>query len=109
MAEHQHDNTMTANAESSAHVKTIWKVFFILLGITVFEFIIAFVLQPSYLKTSIFVGLTLVKAAYIVGEFMHLKHEAKSLLWAILLPIIFIAWLLLAMMMEGGSIFSGRF
>ena len=26
MAEHQHDSTMTANAESSANVKTIWKV-----------------------------------------------------------------------------------
>lgn len=108
MAEHQHDGAVVVNHEPSAHVKTIWKVFFILLGITVFEFIIAFVLQPSYLKTSIFVGLTLVKAAYIVGEFMHLKHEAKSLLWAILLPIIFIAWLLLAMMMEGGSIFNDR-
>ncbi len=108
MAEHQHDSTMTANAESSANVKTIWKVFFILLGITVFEFFIAFVLQPSYLKTSIFVGLTLVKAAYIVGEFMHLKHEAKSLLWAILLPVIFVVWLLLAMMMEGGHIFTDR-
>jgi cytochrome c oxidase subunit IV len=108
MSDHQHDSTAVVSHEPSSQVKTIWKVFFILLGITVFEFIIAFVLQPSYLKTSIFVGLTIVKAAYIVGEFMHLKHEAKSLFWAILLPVIFVVWLLLALMLEGGHIFTDR-
>jgi cytochrome c oxidase subunit IV len=108
MSEHQHNNTTTVNHEPSSQVKTIWKVFFILSAVTGLEFIIAFVLQPSYFKTSIFVGLTIVKAAYIVGEFMHLKHEAKSLFWAILLPIIFVVWLLLALMLEGGHIFTDR-
>ncbi|MBU1823007.1 MAG: cytochrome C oxidase subunit IV family protein, partial [Bacteroidetes bacterium] len=56
----------------------------------------------------LFVGLTIVKAFYIVGEFMHLKHEVKSLIWSILIPCIFVVWLLLALMLEGGSIFSAR-
>lgn len=108
MSDHQQENTVVVNHQQSSQVKNIWKVFFILSAVTVFEFFIAFVLAPSYFKTSIFVGLTIVKAAYIVGEFMHLKHEAKSLFWAILLPVIFVVWLLLALMLEGGHIFTDR-
>lgn len=60
------------------------------------------------LRVFIFVGMTIIKAFYIVAEFMHLKHEVKSLIWAIMLPIIFIIWLLIALMYEGGSIFQLR-
>jgi cytochrome c oxidase subunit IV len=52
--------------------------------------------------------MTIVKAFYIVGEFMHLKHEVKSLIWAALLPCIFVVWLLIALITEGGSIFDLR-
>jgi len=45
-----------------------------------------------------------VKAAYIVGEFMHLRHEAKMLIWSILIPMIFIVWLLIALVYEGMAI-----
>ena len=69
---------------------------------------IAFTLHAGLLKVSIFIGLTIVKAFYIVGEFMHLKHEVKSLIWSILLPCIFVVWLLIALIWEGGSIFSVR-
>ena len=65
-------------------------------------------MPAGHLRVAIFVGMTLVKAFYIVAEFMHLKHEVKSLIWAIMLPIIFIIWLLLALMYEGGSIFQLR-
>lgn len=65
-------------------------------------------MTAGHLRVAIFVGMTLVKAFYIVAEFMHLKHEVKSLIWAIMLPIIFIIWLLLALMYEGGSIFQLR-
>ncbi len=92
----------------AAQRKQIWKVFIILSVITAFEFLIAFTLHASLLKVAIFVGLTIVKAFYIVGEFMHLKHEVKSLIWSILIPVIFVVWLLLALMLEGGSIFEAR-
>jgi cytochrome c oxidase subunit IV len=39
---------------------------------------------------------------------MHLKHEVKSLIWAITIPVLFIIWLLIALMTEGGSIFELR-
>ncbi|MEQ8426075.1 MAG: cytochrome C oxidase subunit IV family protein, partial [Cyclobacteriaceae bacterium] len=53
------------------------------------------------LKTAIFVLMTIVKAAYIVGEFMHLKYEVKVLLWSILIPMIFVVWMLVAFVYEG--------
>ncbi len=92
----------------AAHRRQIWKVFGILSGITAFEFLIAFTMEASSLKVLIFVLLTIVKAFYIVGEFMHLKDETKSLIWAILIPVIFVVWLLGALMLEGGSIFNLR-
>ncbi|MPR33798.1 cytochrome C oxidase subunit IV family protein [Salmonirosea aquatica] len=92
----------------AAQRKQIWKVFIILSVITAFEFLIAFTMHHGTLKIAIFVGMTIVKAFFIVGEFMHLKHEVKSLIWAILIPCIFVVWLLLALMLEGGSIFQLR-
>ncbi len=84
--------------------KQIWKVFFILLAITAVEFIFAFALDKSFLRTSIFLVLTIVKAFYIVAEFMHLKHEVKSLIWSIIVPLAFITWFIGAMIYEGGSV-----
>ncbi len=85
--------------------KLIWRTFWILFGLTVLEFIIAFTLPATLFRVGIFVILTIVKAAYIVGEFMHLRYEVKFLFWAILLPMIFVVWLLIALFVEGGSIF----
>lgn len=88
--------------------KQIWKVFWILLALTALEFAIAFILPPSMFRVGIFVFLTIVKAFYIVAEFMHLGHEVKFLVWSIILPMIFVAWFILAMIMEGGSVFNLR-
>lgn len=82
-------------------IKKLWTVAGILGAITLVEFAVAFTMSHGPLKTSIFVAMTIIKAAYIVGEFMHLKHESKVLLWAILLPLIFIVWMLVAFIYEG--------
>jgi cytochrome c oxidase subunit IV len=70
--------------------KKIWQVTAILTAITVFEVIVgAFIKQSvSYWQVIkwMFIGLTLVKAAYIVMVFMHLGDERKSLKYVILLP-----------------------
>jgi len=64
----------------------IWKVFWILLIITAVEVVLG-IIKPEFmltqaLGTSIlnytFIILTLVKAAYIVQIFMHVKYEKKS-------------------------------
>lgn len=90
-------------------IKRIWTVTAILAGWTAVEFIVAFNLDSGFLKTSIFVVLTIVKAFYIVGEFMHLKHEVKSLIWSILLPCVFVLWLIGALLIQGTAIFDALF
>jgi len=102
----RHDDLPTDGG--AAQRKQIWKVFIILSVLTALEFLIAFTLAHGTLKVAIFVAMTIVKAFYIIGEFMHLKHETKSLIWSIMIPIIFVVWLLLALMLEGGSIFQAR-
>jgi cytochrome c oxidase subunit IV len=87
-------------------IKKLWTVALILLVITIFEFAVAF-LVPHEFKTSrvtIFVLMTIVKAAYIVGEFMHLRHEAKVLIWSIIIPMVFVVWMLVAFVYEGMAI-----
>ncbi|MEY3646036.1 MAG: hypothetical protein RL127_744 [Bacteroidota bacterium] len=83
----------------------IWKTFWILLILTAIEFVIAFTMPANTLRVAIFCGMTIVKAFYIVGEFMHLKHEVKSLIWAVLVPTIFVVWLLIALIYEGGHMY----
>ena len=83
----------------------IWKTFWILLILTAIEFVIAFTMPANTLRVAIFCGMTIVKAFYIVGEFMHLKHEVKSLIWMILVPIIFVVWLLVALIYEVGYMY----
>ncbi|OZI06091.1 hypothetical protein BWI93_21510 [Siphonobacter sp. BAB-5385] len=98
------DGKMVAKPQT----KKIWRTFWILLLITVLEFVVAFTLPHNMhlLKVSIFVIMTIVKAAYIMGEFMHLSGETKSLFWTIIVPLVFIAWLVLALLLEGGFISS---
>lgn len=90
-------------------IRQIVRVAIILGVVTAIEFVIAFTMDSGVLRTSIFVGLTLVKAFYIVSEFMHLKYEKKVLIWTILLPTMFVVWLIISLIYEGGMIYNVRF
>lgn len=91
-----------------AKIKRLWTVAGYLGAVTAVEFLIAFTMSHGPLKVAIFVGLTIVKAAYIVGEFMHLRYEVKVLFWAILIPMIFVVWMLVAFVYEGMAIADVR-
>lgn len=87
--------------------KALWRVFWILLILTALEFVVAFGLDPDvfkYTKIGIFIIMTIVKAYFIVGTFMHLKDEVKVLIWTVVLPSLFVVWLLVALIVEGGYI-----
>src|ERR1051325_8202620 len=107
MSDHTH-GTHEVGEIPPAETGVIWRTFWILLAITAVEFTLAYFMKAGGFRTSIFVIMTLVKAFYIVGEFMHLKHEVKSLIWAITIPVLFVVWLLIALLTEGGSIFDLR-
>jgi len=98
-------HTPTATGENiKPNTQWIWKVFWILLIVTTVEVTLAYMWPDSLsvvLLNVIFISLTLVKAFYIVSEFMHLGHEVKFLIWTILLPLMFIMWFIVAMLVEG--------
>lgn len=96
------------NGKPKPQTKILWRVFWILLIITAVEFIIAFTISSDtnfgkWLKISLFIILTFVKSFYIVGTFMHLKDEVKSLIWTVVLPIIFVIWFIGALVYFEGS------
>jgi len=102
----EHEETMTRGG--------IWKVFFILLGITCIEFFIALYLVPGgkltyHAANPIYIVLTLFKAFYIVAYFMHLKFEKTALIYAIAVPTIFIIGLILVLTNESHHWFDVRF
>jgi cytochrome c oxidase subunit IV len=87
--------------------KVLWKVFWVMLFITIFELVVGF-MAPSHgwsgtwwLKT-LFISLTIVKAAAIVLWFMHLGHEKKSFKYTILAPyIVFMFYGIFIILTEG--------
>lgn len=106
MGHAHHAHSAEVQPRDPAKVKQILRVTIYLAILTAIEFLLAFTVPRGYLLTTIFVLLTFVKTFYIVGEFMHLKHEVKILIWAIVLPTIFIMWLILAMLMESNHMFE---
>ena len=86
--------------------KKIWQVFGILLLITVIEFIIALVILPNHMMSHmvgniVYIGLTLLKAFYIVAYFMHLKYEKLGLQLSLTVSFIFILYFITLMLIEG--------
>jgi cytochrome c oxidase subunit IV len=104
MAHHAHETKVTVLPPNKEKIKQLWTVAGIMAFITAIEFVIAFVMDAGTVKTSIFVILTIFKAGYIVGEFMHLRYETKLLFWSILVPIVFIVWAIVVFIYEGMAI-----
>ena len=87
--------------------KKIWKVFGILLVITVIEFIIALAILPGnpnlhHAGNFVYIALTLLKAYYIVAYFMHLKYEKLGLQLCLTVCFVFIFYFITLMLIEGG-------
>jgi cytochrome c oxidase subunit 4 len=103
-----HSSTGLAPEKNSFDTKAIWRTFWILLAITVFELIIAIIYYetsflPKHFLNGVFVIMTLAKAYFIVAEFMHLGHEIKNLIMTIGIPALLFIWFLVAFMWDGSS------
>lgn len=75
--------------------KRIWVIFWVLLAITSVEVFLGIYWKemglPWGLIKMTFIGLTILKAFYIVSEYMHLKHEVTFLKNIIIMPFVFLA------------------
>src|SRR5688500_16609444 len=91
-----------------ASIKSIWKSFWIVLIVTMEAVGLAFGhlytgFPCKLLLNSIFIGLTIVKAFFIVAEFMHLGHEVRNLIMTILFPLTLFVWFIIAFLADGDS------
>ncbi len=89
--------------------RKIWLVTAILTAITAFEVAVgASVHQDSsswWIVKLLFIGLTLLKAGYIVLTFMHLGDERKALKYVILVPYaLFIIYLIFIAIDEANAV-----
>lgn len=73
----------------------------LLMGLAMYAFPMADVLK-LFLK-GVIVILSLAKAFYIVGVFMHLGDEVKNLIMTIVLPLLLFVWFIAAFLYEGSS------
>jgi cytochrome c oxidase subunit 4 len=92
--------------------KTVFKGLVLLALVTIAEvaiallgkgYIISGFYLPKWLVYIAMIGLSLYKAYFIMGEFMHLKHEVKALVSSILLPFLLLVWAIIAFLWDGAS------
>ena len=96
------------NAHTSFDTRPIWRTFWILLGITMVELILATIhlktgFPSKYVLNGMYLILTCAKAFYIIAEFMHLRHELKNLIMTIALPACLFIWFSIAFLSDGNS------
>lgn len=97
--------------QPSSGTKRIWTVFWILSVITIVELGLGLLLYTLHLPESFrrlaikgVIGiLSLAKAYYIVGVFMHLGSELKNLRLAIVVTLGLFIWFIIAFLADGNS------
>jgi cytochrome c oxidase subunit IV len=101
------------NAETyAAAKKEVWKITWLLSILTLVELALGFWMYAShdtmsrsmvmFLKGTILI-LMIAKAFYIVGYFMHLKHEIRNMVMTIVVPLGLFIWFIISFLYEGNS------
>jgi cytochrome c oxidase subunit 4 len=107
----EHTVEHTHEGHAGGGVKEIIKVTVILSVLTVVELILGFwmigiPLEESSKRLAIkgaIIILMMAKAFYIVGYFMHLKHEIRNLIMTIVVPLALFVWFIIAFLYDGNS------
>src|SRR6266487_6642273 len=102
---------ITIHHEPSSSTKRIWKVFWILLIITMVELglglsLYALTLSEGlrmHLIKGVIIILSLAKAYFIVSVFMHLGDEIRNLIMTIVVPLMLFIWFITAFILDGNS------
>ena len=88
----------------------IWKTFWILFALTIIDIALYFIFRETHSmwKNAMFIVLGVVKAFYIVAIFMHMTFERKTLMYTIVLPMIFVIFFIALMIIEGDFTLASR-
>ncbi|MBG9375953.1 cytochrome C oxidase subunit IV family protein [Panacibacter sp. DH6] len=107
----EHHSTAVLHEEHhvGGGTKEIWKVTIILSVLTIVELVLGFWMigMPDgglrwAIKGAIII-LMMAKAFYIVGYFMHLRHEIRNLIMTIVVPLLLFVWFIIAFLYDGSS------
>ena len=77
------------HAETAGN-KIVFSVWFGLLGLTVFEVILAYRQLPLETMLTVLMFLSVIKAALIIAYFMHLRYERASLFVTLIPALVFV-------------------
>ena len=99
------------DAEYSEGRKDVLKTIIILSAVTVFEVGVAIGYDQLYgdagkgkwIINLIMAICSIIKVYYIMGTFMHLKHEKKWFIITVFTPFAFLIWAIIAFSVEGAS------
>ncbi len=90
---------------SRNQVKRILKITLLLAVVTIIE--VGLGLYGHYqgmnvgIRNTLFIIMTLLKAAYIVKVFMHLGDEFKNFIIAVMIPLVLFIWFIIAFLADG--------
>lgn len=110
------DNNVHSTAEVSFHhepaanTRRIWRIFWILLGLTIIELALGFGIHaidmPNWVALflkGVIVILTLAKAYYITSYFMHLGDEIRNMIMTVVVPLMLFIWFIAAFLWDGNA------
>ncbi len=110
----EHTTAVHTDHEHHGGTKEIWRTFWILLGLTIVELVLGYIMIGVestairiVLKGSIVI-LMLAKAFYIVSYFMHLGSEIRNLVMTIIVPLALLVWGIVAFLYDGNSYKNNR-
>lgn len=100
-----------AHAFDSKKVKReIWRITLYLSILTIVELGLGFLMMPwpedslkRHLVKGLVMALMLWKAFYIIGYFMHLRHEVRNMIMVIAIPATLFIWFIAAFLGDGQS------
>ncbi len=95
-----------SNEEYNSGVKAVWRVTGILAVVTIVEVAAALIYpesMPRMILNLFFIVMSVAKAYFIISVFMHLGHERRALQLTVLLPTLFLAWAIIALLWEGNA------
>src|SRR4051794_29404784 len=111
----QHVSAVEYHEHHGGGTKEIKRVTIILTVLTIIELALGYsmisVSEESTLRhfiKGVILILMLAKAFYIVGYFMHLKHEIRNLIMTICIPLFLFVWFIIAFLYDGQSYNNNR-
>src|SRR6476620_3928441 len=106
----EHVSAVEYHEHHGGGTKEITRVTIILTVLTIVELALGYsmikVSEESTLRhfiKGIILILMLAKAFYIVGYFMHLRHELRNMIMTVVVPLLLFVWFIIAFLADGDS------